>query len=178
MNQQHEEMTAPQIRKAFGIPMYENLESLADQMLDREEERIRMERDKKVTENSTDTTKDDKQGDVGNLVVDVNSVEGGDKLEGEIEQNKLEEEIEQNKQDGEIEESVKLPIDQAGMQAEKEPLAQQMDDKEDNDEELVGAAQSDEPEEKKREEIKIMDLLIHVEKGSCNEDKKINGELF
>ena len=109
-----------------------------------------MERDEKVTENSTDTTKDGKQGDVGNLVVDANPVEGGDKQEGEIEQNKQEEEIEHNKQDGEIEESVKLPIDQAGMQAEKEPLAQQMDDKEENDEELVEAAQSDEPEEKKR----------------------------
>ena len=125
-------MTVPQIRKTFGLPMYENLESLADQMLDQEEERIRMEGVEKATENSTDPKNDGNQGDTGILVLDANSVEVVDK------------------QKVEIDEVVSSLVDQAVMQAEKESSGKQKDQNEKNEEEQVAAGHSGEPDEKKR----------------------------
>ena len=43
MSQNYMKMTAQQIRKVFDVPKYENLETLADEMLTQEELRIRME---------------------------------------------------------------------------------------------------------------------------------------
>ena len=41
MNQQYVEMTSRQIRNAFDLPTYQNLEVFADEMLKQEEERLR-----------------------------------------------------------------------------------------------------------------------------------------